>query len=305
MRRILKWIGVILAGLVGLLVLALVVLYILGSSRLDKAYDIQAETFTIPSGAAAVARGQHLSEAVTFCQACHGEDLGGTVLEEAPGMYILSASNLTAGRGGVGATYSDADYLRAIRHGVNPEGRGLILMHSDIYHNLSQQDLGAVIAYLKSVPPVDNEIPKTKVEPLGRFLVALGMFDTEAYPLIPAEVIDHAAPFSEMPTAGATVEYGGYLMSITLCQMCHGSDLTGAAPLEEGMPPGPNITTAGELGVWSEAEFIKTMRTGVSPHGHELDPEFMPWDVYAKMTDDELRALWLYIQSLPALEPAE
>jgi cytochrome c553 len=205
----------------------------------------------------------------------------------------------------LGATYTDADYIKAIRHGINPQGRGLILMHSDIYHNLSQQDLGAIIAYLKSVPAVDKELPMTKVEPLGKILVALGMFDSEALPLIPAEVIDHAAPFSEMPTAGATVEYGGYLMSITLCQMCHGSDLAGAAPLEERMPPGPNITTAGELGEWSEAEFIKTMRTGVSPHGHELDPEFMPWDVYARMTDDELRALWLYIQSLPTLEPAE
>lgn len=300
MRRLLKWIGILLGGLVGVVLVAAIALYALGSARLNKSHDIQVETIAIPSDEAAIARGQHLVDAVTFCKACHGEDLGGDLFEDEPGMATISAPNLTSGRGGLGTTYSDADYVRSIRHGVNPDGRGLLFMHSDIYHNLSEQDLGAIIAYVKSVHPVDNEVPETTVAPLGKILVALGVFDTEALPLIPAEVIDHTAAFAEMPAQGATTEYGGYLMSITLCRMCHGSDLGGGPSLEPGMPPGPNLTPGGELGDWSEADFIQTMRTGVSPHGHELNPEFMPWDVYAKMTDEELQSLWLYLQSLPS-----
>lgn len=305
MRKLFKWIGIVLGGLLGLLLLAAIVLYALGSARLNKTHLVQAEAISIPTGEAAIARGRHLAEAVTFCQACHGEDLGGDVFDDEPGIATIPASNLTAGRGGVGAAYTDADWVRSIRHGVNPQGRGQLIMHSDIYHNLSQQDLGAIIAYIKSLPSVDNQLPPTRVHPLGTIFVALGMFDMEALPLIPAEIIDHAAPFAQMPAQGATAEYGGYLMSITLCRMCHGPDLAGGNPLEPGMPPGPNLTPGGELAGWSESDFIRTMRTGVSPHGHELNPEVMPWDVYAKMTDDELSALWMYIESLPPVSSAD
>jgi cytochrome c553 len=305
MKKVLKWIGIVLGSLVALLVVAAAVLYILGSARLNKTYDIQPEAIAVPTNEAAIARGKHLVEALTFCGGCHGEDLRGDAFEDEPMIATFYAPNLTSGRGGIGAAYSDADYVRAIRHGVNPEGRGLLIMHSDVYHNLSEQDLGAMIAYLKSVAPVDNEIPEPKIEPLGNILVALGVFDSEALPLIPAELIDHSAPFPEMPAQGTTAEYGGYLVSITLCHMCHGPDLTGAPPLEPGMPPGPNLTPGGELGGWSEADFIQTMRTGVSPHGDELDPEFMPWDVYANMTNEELKSLWMYLQSLPTVRGTE
>lgn len=302
MKKVLKWIGIVLGGLLGFLVVAAAVSYALGSSRLNKTHDVQVENIAIPTDEEAVTRGRHLVQAVTFCQECHGEDLGGEILEDEPGMVTISASNLTSGRGGVGATYNDADYVRSIRHGVNPQGRGLIIMHSDIYHNLSEQDLGAVIAYIKSRQPVDDEVPETRVQPLGRIFVGLGMFDMEGLPLIPAEVIDHSAPFVEAPPEGATAEYGGYLMSIMLCSVCHGSDLAGGPPPEPGMPPAPNLTPGGELGSWSEADFTQTMRAGVTPEGHELDPEFMPWDVFANMTDDELRAMWMYLQSLPPRE---
>ena len=305
MKKVLKWIEILLGSLVALLVMAGAVLYILGSARLNKTYDIQPEAIAIPTDAAAIARGRHLDEALTFCGGCHGEDLGGDAFEDEPMIATFYAPNLTSGRGGIGATYSDADHVRAIRHGVSSRGRGLLIMHSDVYHNLSEQDLGAIVAYLKSVPPVDNELPDFKIYPLGNIMVALGAFDSETLPLIPAELIDHSAPFEEMPAQGTTAEYGGYLMSITLCHMCHGPDLAGGPPLEPGMLPGPNLTPGGELDEWSETDFIQTMRTGVSPEGHKLNPEFMPWDRYANMTDEELKSLWLYLQSLPGVSSTE
>jgi mono/diheme cytochrome c family protein len=305
MKKVLKWLGIVLGSLVALLVVAAAVLYILGSARLNKTYDIQPEAIAIPTDEAAIARGRHLVEALTFCGGCHGEDLEGDTFEDEQMIATFYAPNLTSGRGGVGVTYNDADYVLAIRHGVDPQGRGLLIMHSNVYHNLSEQDLGAMIAYLKSVPSVDNELPEPKIEPFGKILVALGAFDSEALPLIPAESIDHNAPFAEMPAQGATTEYGGYIMSITLCHMCHGPDLAGGPPLDPGMPAGPNLTPSGELGGWSEADFIQVMRTGVSPDGDKLSPEFMPWGRYANMTDEELKSLWLYLQSLPGVSSTE
>ena len=103
---------------------------------------------------------------------------------------------------------------------------------------------------------MDREVPATRVAPLGRILVALGMFDSEAMPLIPAEVIDHEARFVAAPPQGATPDYGRYLMSITLCSMCQGRDLRGGAPIEPGAPAGPNIMVYAAPGGWSEAQFI-------------------------------------------------
>jgi cytochrome c553 len=305
MKKVLKWIGIVLGSLVALLVVAAAVLYILGSARINKTYAIQPAAIAIPTDDAAIARGQHLVEALTFCKGCHGEQLEGDVFDDEPMIATFYAPNLTSGQGGVGAYYSDADYIKAIRHGVDPQGRGLMIMHSDVYHNLSQQDLGAIIAYIKSVPPVDNELPKPKIKPLGKILVALGVFDSEALPLIPAEGIDHSAPFAEMPPQGATAEYGGYLVSITLCHMCHGPELAGGPPLDTGMLPGPNLTPGGKLSSWSEADFVQTLRTGVTPQGSKLNPDFMPWKQYANMTDEELKSLWLYLQSLPAVSSTE
>lgn len=298
MTKVLKWAGIGLGSLLGIVVVAVVVLFLVGGSRLNKSYDIQVATVTIPPGETAIARGRHLAEAVTLCQACHGDNLEGKVLIDEPSIATIYASNLTAGQGGIGAIYSDADYVRAIRHGVNAEGRGLMIMHSDAYHNLSEEDLGAIIAYVKAVPPVDNEVPKTKTALLGRIFVALGLFDMEAMPLIPAEVIDQSAPFAGVPPQGVTAEYGRYLVSIALCSMCHGSDLRGGPPIEEGAPPGPNIAVYGAPGVWSEEQFMSTLRTGVTPAGKALDPEWMPWKVYAKMTDEELVAIRQYLASL-------
>jgi hypothetical protein len=100
---------------------------------------------------------------------------------------------------------------------------------------------------------------------------------------------------------GVTVEYGKYLVDISDCRTCHGEDLSGAQipdPTMTGITP--NLSPGGELGLWTEEQFINTLRTGITPHGHELDPEFMPPKFFERLTDDELKAMWLYLQSLPA-----
>ena len=115
--------------------------------------------FSAPSDSASIARGEHLVRALVKCVDCHGEDLGGTKMLEDPAIGTLWAKNLTRGRGGIAADYDDAAFERAIRHGLRPDGVRLVVMPSEEYQRISDEDLGAVIAYIKSVPPVDRETP--------------------------------------------------------------------------------------------------------------------------------------------------
>ncbi len=300
MRRFLKWAGIGLASLLGLVLVAGVGLYTKGARRLQRHYDVRVEPVAIPTDSASLARGEHLAHAVTLCAACHREDLSGGLIFEAPHIASIYAPNLTAGRGGLGATLADPDYVRAIRHGVSPTGRGLMVMHADAFHNLGARDLGDIIAYVKSVPPVDNEVPPLQTAPLGRVMIALGLFDNATMPLLPVEVINHDQPFTEPPAEGVTREYGGYLVSIAGCRLCHGPNLTGAPPIQEGNPPGPNIAAHAAPGAWTRDQFVTTIRTGVRPDGYKLNTDVMPIEIFHNMTDEELGAIWAFLGSFSA-----
>lgn len=296
MRRALRWLGWVVGGVLTIAIIAGSVLYVLGGRRLNQRFDVEPELIAIPTDSAVIARGRHLASAA-FCHACHGDDLSGGVMTSMPGVMTLAAPNLTAGRGGAGTRLTDADYLRAIRHGVNADGRGLLIMHADAFHNLDRDDLAAIVAYAKSVPPVDREVA-TRIAPLGRIMVALGLFDSDQIPPIPAEVIDHGAPFVEAPPADTTAAYGRYLVSFSLCGMCHGRDLRGAPPIDPSYAPGPNIVhRAGPAG-WTREQFMTVMRTGITPDGRTLNAEWMPWEVYARLSDRELTAIWLLIETM-------
>ena len=293
-KKVLKWIGIALGSLVGLLAIAVVVIYLLGTARLNKKYEVPVEAITVPVDAQSVERGGHLAT-IFICTRCHSDNMGGQVYFEIPGMVSIPTPNLTSGSGGVGATFRDEDFVRAVRYGVGYDGKALFLMPAKAYHYLSDEDLGLVIAYLKSLPPVDNPLPERRVELLGRVMMGAGMF-----PPFSADQIDHSSPPPAAIATGVTVTYGEYLAHI--CTECHGPNLNGA-PFG---PPGqevltPNLTPGGALSAWSEQDFMNTMHTGVTPSGRTLNEE-MPWKYFGKMTDDELKALWMYLHSLPALE---
>jgi len=298
-RKILKWIGIVLGSLIGLLVLAFAVLYLIGSVKWNKMhgkYDVPVETIPIPTDQASLVRGEHIAT-IRMCRQCHLENLSGQTAG-APILVTLSVPNLTPGAGGIGATNTDEDWVRAIRHGVGQDGRGLVLMPSRVWYYLSDEDLGALIAYLKSLPPVDNKQTKTDLGSLGRVMLTLGQLPPEIEPNV--LVIDHDGPRPVAPQPSLTVEYGKYLA--TTCTLCHGENLNGQTNREDGnVYVAPNLTPGGEMGFWSEEQFITTLRTGVTPGGHKLN-DFMPWKYLGQMTDDELKAVWLYLQSLPALQ---
>src|SRR5205823_1997506 len=114
---------------------------------------------------------------------------------------------LTSGNGGVGATFKDADWVRTLRHGVDDEGRGLFGMPSVWLQNLSDADLGAVIAYVKSVPAVDNHVPEPQFGFPARILFATGGLE------LMTERIARA-PRAQAPAPGVSVGYGEYLVNI-------------------------------------------------------------------------------------------
>jgi mono/diheme cytochrome c family protein len=154
----------------------------------------------------------------------------------------------------------------------------------------------ALIAYIKSLPPVDHIVTPIRIGLIGRLLHVTGLAT-----VAPAEIIDHAAPRPQTVAKGRTKEYGAYLANI--CKGCHGAELSGGAiPGASAEQPDPaNLTPdpVTGLGQWQEADFVTAMRTGVRPDGTQLATQ-MPWQAFQHMTDEELGALWLYLQAVPA-----
>ncbi|HXE79213.1 MAG TPA: c-type cytochrome [Vicinamibacterales bacterium] len=296
MKRLFRILLKLLVSLAAVAVLALAAVYVLTERRMGRRYTVDPPDIAIPTDEASIERGRHIAHNVSACVVCHGPDLGGHVLPEGelPPGSRLAAANLTRGKGGVGSRYTDKDWVRSLLYAVAPDGRPLIFMPAQDYH-FTEQDLGALIAYLKTLPPVDRELPPPQIGMLVRVLSYVSGF-----PLIPYELIDRGQPrlaSGPPPESLSPVERGRRLVGASACTGCHREDFTGGA----GPPPGaPNITPA-RLAGWTEADFLRIFRERRKPDGTALLPQ-MPAQVYAGMSDDELKAIWAYLRTVPAKE---
>ena len=324
MKKFLKWVGIVLVILMGLIAAGLGIVYYRTEIRLNKVYEIPEETVVIPTDEASIARGKHIYQ-FRGCQACHGgtdeynqlllqsqadgslphniqeiDRLQGNVYMDDPAVGQVIATNLTSGRGGVADQYNDGTWVRAIRHGIRYDGTPLLFMPSTEFYYLSDEDLGATIAYIESAPPVDNELPASQVSMTGRIIMAL----VPAISFMPAELIPHDAPRPVAPTVSVTPEYGEYLTQS--CKVCHGLTMSGGPipGFPSTWPPAPNVTWGGgsALPRWTESDFITAMRTGKRPQGQPINSTYMPWTSFRHMDDLELKAVWVYLQDLPQKE---
>ena len=299
MKRLRKWLARIGIALLALAAVAATTVFALSQARLTHAYALSPEKVAIPTQPAAIARGHHLA-IVSGCIDCHGQNLSGRVFFESAMIGRFVAPNLTRGTGGSGGRFTEQDWVRAIRHGVRPDGKPLLVMPSKQFYALSDADLGALIAYLETIPAVDNELPPSAVSPIGRVL----MLTMKDLPLLAAERIDHNAARPPAPRVGVTVEYGKYLA--VRCTGCHGETFSGGKipGTPPDWPPALNLTPypGAAVAQWSEAQFIDALRTGVTPRGNQFDTKYMPWKVLGQMTDEEMKAVWLYLKSLPPRE---
>jgi mono/diheme cytochrome c family protein len=296
MGKVLKWLGVALAAVVGLLLVAFIVLTIMSGRKANAEYVVDPAELTIPTDEASISEGERLVS-IRACGDCHGPDFSGGPFVEDAMLGTIYAANLTGGENSATRDFTPEDWDRAIRHGVDDDGTPLWIMPSTDFYRITNRDLEKMIAYLETLPAVDQSepYPEPKTGPLGTMLVATGQLP------FPAAIIDHTVPPLEDIEPAVSVEYGEYLA--TTCTGCHRPDFTGG-PLPGAGPddiPAANLTPAGNLGHWTQDDFIQTLRTGVTPDGKELDPQFMPWPTFERMTDDELAAVWLYLSSL---EPA-
>ena len=274
MKKFFQWTVIVLGGLFVLLAVVGLALYSVGMKKLSQTYpNVPVETINIPTGADAVARGKHVAT-IWACTKCHGDDLSGTVIENdplsgiVPLMGTISAPNLTSGKGDFATSYTDTDWVRAIRHGVTADASGEGLMFN--YSTISNEDLGDLIAYLKQLPPVDVNYPDMNDGPVLPIVAGAGLLQPAA------GQIDHDPTHPANVTPGATVEYGRYLSAV--CTACHGNGIG-------------NVVKD-----WQQDEFIQTFQTGVLPDGKQFGPT-MSSNTFREMTDTELTALWLYFTS--------
>ena len=183
--------------------------------------------------------------------------------------------------------WTDGEIFRAIRNGVDANGRWLTIMSYTNASRLSDEDTKAVIAYIRSVPAAGTQTPDPpdRFSLLGTAMLGAGMLPS-GKPIVTSSVT--------APPKGATVEFGEYILAYQDCSECHGAQLNGGLPGQLS-PLGPDLSV---VKYWELEEFIATMRTGVDPNGHKLSGQ-MPWRPIGRMDDVELRAIYEYLSHLP------
>lgn len=315
-KKVLKAVGSLSALAAGALAVAT-------CAREDRAFEKPAVAIHASADPAVIARGEYLVRGPAHCADCHGaadereaQELGVPVALSGGRAFRLPVGtfyvpNITPDeKTGLGR-HTDEDLARALRYGVRPDGTALLPFMP--FANLSDEDLTAVVSYLRAQPPVSHAVAKHEPSVVGRVMKAWVL-----EPRGPSE------PVRASIARGPTPEYGRYLAhSVANCVGCHTKiDLrTGAfaAPIFSGgavhdssTDPGkkfvaPNLTPDpkwGWISSWSEDAFVTRLHGG---RIHEGSP--MPWHAFARMSDDDLRALYRYLKTVPAVpggpDPAE
>ncbi len=257
-----------------------------------KAAPPSRKALVVGHDSATLALGEKLTIA-NGCQDCHTSSLGGKVMIDDAAFARVIATNLTNGEGGVLARYDDRALDAAIRDGVGWDGRKLWIMPSTEFSTLADADVAAIIANIRGRAPVANVLPERIARPIGRALIAAGKLPL-AY-----DQIDHSRQTLAVAPVGGTIAQGRYIAAG--CVGCHGENYAGAEV--HGAPPGtplsPNLTPAGRVSTWTEAEFVSAIRTGVRPDGTTMN-ELMPWKAFSQRSDEELKSVYAYLRTLPS-----
>lgn len=303
LRKILKWTClVILFAIAGVTIVT--------ALRQHVTYEAPFPTVKASADPAVIAKGRHIVMGPGHCFDCHSAAANNDSLVKAGGEPALSGGvpfklpfgtfytrNLTPDtETGIGK-FTDGEIARVLRHSVKPSGEAVLPFMP--FQNLTDEELTAIVSYLRSLKPVRNPVPDHEYNVMGK--------------LIKAFLISPQGP-SETPkkvvAADTSATYGRHLvMAVANCNECHtkrdgignyvGEPMAGGTVFEEkGLPTlvSPNLTpdpSSGRIYGWSQDQFIKRFRTGkIIPYSH------MPWDAYGRMTDAELKAIFSYLKSI-------
>ncbi|MDB5935033.1 MAG: cytochrome [Massilia sp.] len=267
-----------------------------GERKLMRKIAVTVAPIAVTSEPARIEQGRYLFN-TRGCADCHGANGGGkTVISDGP-MLVVSP-NITAGANSVTTAYQIEDWVRTVRHGVKPNGNPVMIMPSDDYNRLTDDDMAAIIAYVKQLPPAAGGEPVVQLPTMVKVLYAFGAVKDAA------EKIDHTLPPSTPVAAAVSVEHGAYVANN--CINCHGAHLSGGKI--PGAPPAWPSTanlTPGKGSVmprYPTAEaFMAALRNGRRPDGSAISP-VMPFSSFKEMNDTDLRALYTYLKTLPAME---
>jgi mono/diheme cytochrome c family protein len=286
-KPFLKWPAIFLAGLFSLLTLLIAVLAGMGLAQYYSPAGGPVPEIKVQGTPEQIARGRHLASA--FCIDCHSTNAdfpmtGGRDLAKDLAMPLgqFMSANLTPA--GPLKDWTDGEIFRVLREGVDKDGQKLIVMPTTNARYMSDEDIKAVIAFLRSQEPVQSE----GHSPLDRpNLLAFVLAAAKMVPEKPAV----AGPIMA-PKIAPTSEYGQFMVSFLDCKDCHGEDLAGGT--SKLLPNGPSLRV---VKGWTKEQFITTLRTGIDPGGNELKPP-MPWKASGRLDDVELSALYEYLLSL-------
>lgn len=288
MRKFLKWTGIVLAAFFVLILLCYWIISKSIDGKLNKRYSVRVENIPLETDSAGLAYGEQLFF-TEGCVNCHGERGEGRMIIDDPKVGILAGRNITRGKGGLPADFNENDYLLALRHGLSRDGKPLIIMPANVYSRLADHEMACIISYCQALPPVNNTPPALQIGWLGRVLTYFNKI-----PFIPAELTDHNYKAPKQIKKEVTAAYGKYLAAT--CASCHHPDFKGGENHQPGKPQVPDITSTGHLGHWPPEQFIHIFRTGLTPEGKHLDNEDMPWQLFGHYTDDDLKALYLFLK---------
>lgn len=290
-----KWLKWSVIGVVGIVVLGVATLEFgayLGDRKTQRHIDVAVVAVAVPTDAASVERGHYLFT-TRGCADCHGASGAGRAFIDKGDMYV-KAPNISPGAGNVVSGYRGEDWVRTIRHGVKPNGQPAFIMPSEDYNRLTDTDLGALIAYMRQLPPASGEGTVVRLPSLVKMLYATGVIRDAA------EKIDHSLPPATPVAEDGSVQHGAYVAS--MCVGCHGAHLSGGkipgAPPD--WPAAANLTPGAGSAMtrYSNADqFVAMLRSGRRPDGSEVS-SVMPFSSLRELSDSDAKALYAHLVQL-------
>jgi len=290
-RFLVRWVVRMVAWSVALLLLTAVILIIQGHGLATRHLNSELQPLRVAPDSTRVARGRHLSE--IRCAGCHAPDLsqpdvlsGGTEnylqIPGGPSLGTLVGPGLTPA--GTLGHATDLEIARAIRQGISVHGDPLLVMPSPGFRAISDSDLAALIAFLRTQPAVQHPLPQRRLNLLAYLVLGLHKFEDSVVPPVTWAVPD-------VPEDSPLV-FGRYLVEYLGCRECHGPELRGAIPGQLA-PRGPNLV--GFAAAHDRTGFELAVRHGVKPAGPSMDPALMPWTSYSRLTDAEVGAIYEFL----------
>lgn len=280
MRKVLRWLGYVLAAIMVLALLFAAWVWFASGRVVGRTYEAAPERLAAPSAAQLADAGRQLR--ILGCANCHGRGLEGGLVFDGQPFATVWAPNLTE----LAPRIGDQQLAAAIRQGIGHDGRALFIMPSDMYSRLSDQEVAALIAAIRRTPRSGGLAPPIRWGPIGRFALAT----REIRPVMATrEDYRVRQPYDTGPGEAA-----GRRLAATACAACHGPDLTGGGA-EGGDRAPPDLAAAA---AYDLAQFRTLMRTGVPPGGRDLGgmKEVAERD-FANYSDEEVGQLYAYLRA--------